>query len=130
MYTLLCWFRNYSQINRIVGQFDGENPIWLVRWMEGCMFYLIMRVHQKTLTTCIYFFLHVVFIILKNICIHMFMYIYKVPDTVHKAKYHSYNLYIIVFIHIRNLWYNFKLWINTFLYIERMYELDITGARS
>lgn len=30
----------------------------------------------------------------------MFMYIYKVPDTVHKAKYHSYNLYNIVFIHI------------------------------
>lgn len=36
---------------------------------------------------------------------YVYVYIYKVPDTVHKAKYHSYNLYNIVFIHtsIRNL---------------------------
>lgn len=48
----------------------------------------------------LFFFLYVVFIILKNICIYMFMYIYKVFDIVYKVKYYLYNLYIIVFIYI------------------------------
>lgn len=73
--------------------------------MDGGVYVLFNHARASENVDYVYllFFLHVVFIILKNICIHMFMYIYKVPDTVHKAKYHSYNLYNIVFIHIRNL---------------------------
>lgn len=73
--------------------------------MDGGVYVLFNHARASENADYVYllFFLHVVFIILKNICIHMFMYIYKVPDTVHKAKYHSYNLYNIVFIHKRNL---------------------------